>query len=41
MDLVSVVAKPTRKKIANESPISVTNLFIKFLTFLFKPTGNS
>ena len=32
IDLVKVVAKPTRKKIAKERPITVVNLFIKFFT---------
>jgi|TARA_A200000113_G_scaffold96581_1_gene86388 hypothetical protein len=35
IDLVKVVAKPTRKKIAKERPITVVNLFIKFFTLFF------
>ena len=35
IDLVKVVASPTRKKIANPNPIKVVILFIKFFTFFF------
>ena len=35
IDLVKVVANPTRKKIANPNPIIVVILLIKFTTFCF------
>ena len=35
IDRVKVVARPTRKKIANPNPIIVVILFIKFFTFFF------
>ena len=35
IDLVKVVAKPTRKNIANPNPINVVILFIKFFTLFF------
>ena len=38
IDLVNVVARPTRKKTAKDKPINVVILFIKLLTFLFKPS---
>ena len=41
IDLVKVVASPTRKKIANPNPIKVVILFIKFLTFFFQPICNT
>ena len=41
IDLVKVVANPTRKKIANPNPIKVVILFIKFFTFFFQPIGNT
>ncbi len=41
IDLVRVVANPTRKKIANPSPIIVVILFIKFFTFFLQPICNA
>ncbi len=35
IDLVKVVANPTRKNIANPNPIIVVILLIKFTTFFF------
>ena len=35
IDLVKVVASPTRKNIANPNPIIVVILLIKFTTFCF------
>ena len=41
IDLVSVVARPTRKNIANDNPIIVVVLFIVVLAFSFQPSSNS
>ena len=41
IDLVRVVAKPTRKNIAKLNPIIVVILFIKFFTFPLYPISNT
>ena len=42
IDLVRVVARPIKKKTANDKPIIVVILFIQlFLTLLFKPISNT
>ena len=41
IDLVRVVANPTKKNIAKDKPTSVVILFIVLLTFLFQPPSNS
>ena len=41
IDLVSVVANPTKKNIAKDKPTSVVILFIVILTFLFQPPSDS
>ena len=41
IDLVRVVANPTKKNIAKDKPTSVVILFIVLHTFLFQPPSNS
>ena len=41
IDLVSVVARPTKKNIANDNPMIVVILFIVFFTFFFQPPSNT
>ena len=41
IDFVSVVARPTKKNIANDIPIIFVILFIVFLAFFFQPPSDS
>ena len=41
IDLVSVVARPTKKNIANDNPMIVVILFIIFFAFFFQPSSNT
>ena len=41
VDLVNVVARPIKNAAANNVPRNVVNLFILFITFLFKPISNT